>query len=358
MESSKFELVINLHMHTPYSDGSGSHAEIARAALKAGLDAVIVTDHNVWVEGPQMYYQDGDRRTLLLVGEELHDRTRQPQKNHMLVFGAYRELAAYADQPQRLIDAVNRAGGLSFIAHPVDPAAPAVKEADISWVDWDVQGYTGLELWNSMSEFKGLLKTRLHALYYAFFPGHIGRGPYPEAIQRWDSLLAEGRKVVALGGSDAHAFHVRLGPLRKVLFPYEFHFRGINTHLIAPEALCGEANEDATLIYETLRKGRAFIGYDLPASTRGFRFVAHGKEQTAQMGEQLSAKNGVTFQIRLPRRTECRLLKDGKPLKTWQHHDLCTHISTEPGVYRVEAFTQFAGRRRTWIISNPIYVVK
>ncbi|HWQ84807.1 MAG TPA: CehA/McbA family metallohydrolase [Anaerolineales bacterium] len=358
MESSTYELVINLHMHTPYSDGSGSHAEIARAALRAGLDAVIVTDHNVWVNGPQGYYQEGDRRTLLLVGEEVHNRTLQPQKNHLLVFGAYKEMAGYAEDLQRLIDAVRTAGGLAFIAHPVDPAAPTFREVDISWEDWSVQRFTGLELWNGMSEFKGRLKSWLHGLYYAFNPRQIAHGPFPQAIQRWDSLLAEKKKVVAVGGSDAHELHYRIGPFHKVLFPYEFHFKAINTHLLADEPLSGEALEDSTLILETLRKGRVFIGYDLPASTRGFRFSAQGSEGTAQMGDQLTAKGGVTFQIRLPMRTECRLIKDGSPIKTWQQNELCTHIATEPGVYRVEVYIQFAGRRRTWIISNPIYVVK
>ena len=45
------EIVINLHMHTRYSDGSGTHKDIAQAAIQNGLDAVIVTDHNVLVEG-------------------------------------------------------------------------------------------------------------------------------------------------------------------------------------------------------------------------------------------------------------------------------------------------------------------
>ena len=47
------EYIVNLHMHTPYSDGKGTHQEIAKAALHAGLDVVIVTDHNVWVNGPE-----------------------------------------------------------------------------------------------------------------------------------------------------------------------------------------------------------------------------------------------------------------------------------------------------------------
>ena len=80
------ELIVNLHMHTRYSDGHGTHADIARAALQAGLDVVIVTDHNVWVNGPEDYYREGDKRVLLMVGEEIHDTTRDPQKNHMLVY--------------------------------------------------------------------------------------------------------------------------------------------------------------------------------------------------------------------------------------------------------------------------------
>ena len=55
-------------MHTTYSDGTGSHKEIAEAALRAGLDAIIVTDHNVLVSGPEGYYREGRRRMLLING--------------------------------------------------------------------------------------------------------------------------------------------------------------------------------------------------------------------------------------------------------------------------------------------------
>ena len=72
-------------MHTKYSDGTGTHGDIIKAALAAGLDAVITTDHNVLVNGPAGYYQEGDRKVLLMVGEEVHDQTADPQKNHLLV---------------------------------------------------------------------------------------------------------------------------------------------------------------------------------------------------------------------------------------------------------------------------------
>ena len=349
------ELTVNLHMHTPYSDGHGSHQEIAEAAIRCGLDVVIVTDHNVWVNGPENYYAQGNKRVLLLVGEEVHDQARQPQKNHMLIFGAGRELAPLAYSPQLLVEGAARSEGVSFLAHPVDPAAPAVGETDISWVDWDVKGFTGIELWNGFSEFKSLLKTKLHAIYYAYNPRRIAHGPLPETLQLWDRLLLEGRRVAAIGGSDAHALPMRLGPLRRTVFPYDFHFQAVNTHLIVPKPLSGVLPDDKRMIMEAFRKGHAFVGYDLPASTSGFRFTAQGREKTASMGDELSVHYGVTFQIRLPLQAECNLVRNGKVIKSWLKRDTCTHITTEPGVYRVEVFIQYYGRRG-WIFSNPIYV--
>jgi len=351
------EIVVNLHMHTRYSDGTGVHREIARAALQAGLDAVIVTDHNVWVQGMEGYYRQGSQRVLLLVGEEVHDQARCPQKNHALVFGAGREVASFAENPQSLLDAVRSAGGLVFLAHIYDPEQPAIREADISWVDWSVQGFTGIELWNGMSEFKGLLKTRLHGLLYAYFPELIARRPFLQAMQKWDELLLDGKRVVAIGGSDAHALHARLGPIRRILFPYEFHFAAINTHLLLPEQPSGDLTADRRLILDAFAAGHAFIGYDLPASTRGFRFTAQGKGIRAGMGDEIQAAGSLTLQAHLPALAhECRLIKDGRCIRTWKRAQACAHIASEPGVYRFEAYRRFGGRLRGWIFSNPIYI--
>lgn len=350
------EVVINLHMHTPYSDGNGTHEDIARAAIKAGIDAVIVTDHNVYVNGPEDYYKDGDKSVLLLIGEEIHDQTRDPQKNHLLALGITKEYSDKGQNPQVLIDSILKDGGLAFLAHPIDPAAPAVGESDLSWVDWDIHGYHGIELWNGMSEFKSLLKTKLHALFYAFNPHYVAHTPLTEALNLWDELLSGGDQIVAIGGSDAHAFKAHMGPFRRTLFPYEFHFRSINTHLYIKKPLSGIVSEDRRLILDAIAQGHAFIGYDLPASTRGFRFTAQGKESNAWMGDIVSAKGGITFQIRLPFRTECHLIKDGKKIKTWRKRENCTHITSEPGVYRTEVYIRYKGKRRGWIFSNPIYV--
>ncbi|MEN8172739.1 MAG: CehA/McbA family metallohydrolase [Chloroflexota bacterium] len=352
----KHEIVINLHMHTLYSDGHGTHEDIAKAALRAGLDAVIVTDHNIWVEGVEGYHSHDGDSVLVLVGEEVHDQTCTPQKNHLLIFGADSELESLAGDPQTLIDAANQAGALTFIAHPTDPAAPAFNEPDLSWVDWDINGYTGIELWNAMSEFKSLLSDKLRAVYYAFNPRQVASAPFEDSLNKWDSLLNKGMRVVAIGGSDAHAMPGRLGPLRRTLFPYEFHFRAINTHVFTSGPLHGDVEFDRAQIYTALRQGHAFVGYDLPASTAGFKFKAQGVDSKAWMGDEIPAKGGVTLQIRLPHRVECNLLKDGQVIKTWHDREICAHSTTEPGVYRVEAYIHYRGKRRGWIFSNPIYL--
>jgi len=356
------EIIVNLHMHTRYSDGSGTHKDIAQAAIRTGLDVVIVTDHNVLVQGVEGYYRVGPSsshrtsRVLLLVGQEIHDQDRDPQKNHLLVLNADRDLSALADDPQALINSVREAGGMCFIAHPRDPEAPAFKETDISWEAWNVQGYNGIELWNGLSELKTMIPTKLHGVFFAFFPKLIGTRPIPEVVRRWDDLLASGRSIVAIGGSDAHAMHMSMGPLHRVIFPYEFHFQTINTHVFIPQPLTGEVGTDKKMIYDAIMAGRCFVAYDLPAPTKGFTFKARGLEQSAMMGEEISVKGGVTLQAHLPSQAEIHLLKDGKNIGVWKQSYACTHSANEPGVYRVEVYRNYLGKKRGWIYSNPIYV--
>jgi len=350
------EIVINLHMHTRYSDGTGTHKDIAQAAIKTGLDAIIVTDHNVLVQGVEGYYRVGRSRVLLLVGQEVHDQDRDPQKNHLLVFNANRDVATLADDPQALINGVNDAGGLSFLAHPRDLQSSAFNEPDISWEAWDVHGYTGIELWNGLSELKTVLHTKLHGAFYAFLPHFIAHHPMFETLQRWDDLLANGGRVVAIGGSDAHALHMHMGPIHRVIFPYDFHFRTINTHVLISEPLTGDVPTDKKMIYESLAAGRCFVGYDLPVSTRGFTFKGKGLEHSVIMGEEIPSKRGVTLQAHLPEPAEIRLIKDGKTIGIWKDSQACAYSATEPGVYRVEVWRNYLGLKRGWIFSNPIYV--
>ncbi len=350
------EIVFHPHVHTVYSDGHGTHAQVLRAALQAGVDVVQFTDHNVRVEGVEGYYTDGTRRVLALMGEEMHDRTAGPaeQGNHLLTFGAQVELAPYAEHPQRLVDATLRAGGLAFLAHPHDPPAPVVGEGAFPWRRWEVRGYHGIELWNAMSEFKARLRSWAHVLFYVLQFHRVARGPFPQTLALWDDLTRRGQRVVAIGGSDAHAIPKLGGRVR--IFPYAAHFRAINTHVLLPQPLQGQVAADRDAVYAALAAGHAFVANDLLGSARGFRFRAQGAAGTAWMGDTIALDRGVTLQVRLPARARVRLLRDGQEVFVRPEAEVFAYPVQQPGVYRVEVYRHAWGRWRGWIFSNPIYI--
>lgn len=350
------EITLNLHIHTSYSDGSLTHAEIARAAIRSGLDALLITDHNVFVGDKQGYYEEDGKKVLLMVGEEVHNPDRQPQKSHLLVFGAGKDLAEFGYDPQVLINKVRASGGICFLAHPYDPALPEFGEDNISWADWDVSGFNGIELWNGFSEFKLHIRNKVQALFYAFYPNFYPHQPPEQTLKIWNKLLAKGHQVVAIGGSDAHAARHSLGPLSRIIFPYEFHFRAVNTHLLLPGPLTGNVDQDSQSIIMAMRNGNGFVGYDLPARTHGFRFWAVTPSSDRQMGEEFLIKADTHLNIHLPSPAECQLLKDGQLIQQWVGETDLQYSAKNPGVYRVECYRHYLGRRRGWIYSNPIYI--
>jgi len=345
-----------LHIHTHYSDGNASHQELTAVAAKAGLDGIITTDHNIWVGGMEGYYGEGKSKVMLLVGEEVHDRTLIPPGNHMLAIGANRELSKFAPSPQQLVGQIRRSKGLSFIAHPVEDPLERFNQGDFSWRNWDIKGFTGIELWNHLSEFKSITHNLSSAVVNALFPKRMSLGPLDRTLALWDELIdTQKRPIVAVGGVDAHMLLIKIGPFTVKLYPYLHHFKSVTTHILTPKPLTGIFPEDRSMVLDSLREGHCFVAYDLPAATDGFNFSVDNDDGHFIMGDQVKIKGGVTFQIRLPRKNLCRLFKDGKMIKEWPDREVCTHITSEPGVYRVESFIPYKGKLRGWIFSNPIY---
>ncbi|MDF1512475.1 MAG: CehA/McbA family metallohydrolase [Anaerolineae bacterium] len=347
------EYVGNLHVHTLYSDGHGTHQQITDAAAAAELDFVITTDHNTRPTGLEGYYG----RVLLLLGEEVHNVQRHPQVSHLLIYGTNTEIAPYSfSSAQMLINKALDREGICYIAHPVEKRSPINSDfAAIPWADWPIKGIHGLEIWNYMSEFKGLLWSKPAALIYALRPDIGIRGPFRSTLKLWDELLNKGYHLAAIGNADAHAAPYSMGPIKRVIFPYEYLFRCVNTHILTSSALTGDAAEDKVLIYDALRNGRTFVGYDLPHPTRGFSFTAHSGSTTAVPGEDFRRLGATTINIRTPASGEIRLLRDGKRLLQ-QKGTYLTHTTEVPGIYRAEVYKRFRGRKVGWIFSSPIYV--
>lgn len=350
------EIVANLHIHTRYSDGTALHKQIIQDAIQANLDCLIFTDHNIRVEGIEGYHSADRKKLLVISGEEVHDQSRQLQKNHLLVFGHKRELAEFSHTPQTLIHRAREANALTFLAHPTDPALPLFHEGDISWEDWSVRDFHGLELWNGFAELKFRVTSKAQALLYAFYPDMYPVAPHPKTVGIWDDLTKNGKQIVAIAGSDAHALAMSLGPIHRTVFPYTYHFRAINNHLLLEQPLSGGYAKDREAVLHAFRSGHLFIGNDIPASTKGFNFCAQSVNGDLMIGDSGRIERSATLQIRLPAPSPCKLFKDGAVYREFEPGEQFTLIVKEPGVYRVEAYRNYLGRLRTWIISNPIYL--
>jgi hypothetical protein len=360
-------------MHTTYSDGVGRYDDLVDAAKTAGLDFIYVTDHNVLVRDREEGYRRG---ILTMVGEEAHDDDRVPQRNHLLCLGISADLADQAKEPQKLIDAVNQQQGLAFIAHPFEEVTPLAPE-HWGWDNWEVTNYTGIEIWNYMSVFRGFTTSTARSVLMGYFPHWHLRGPLAVTLQKWDELT-QARAVVGIGGTDVHAWTYKIGPFRRVFLPYLHCAQALNTHILTPEPLQGSAHDvdhqaaavqhDHALVLGALRCGHCWTGYDLAGSTQRFRFSAWqlaADEQPAPtcppqavMGDTLEQPlPGKTthFRVEAPARAQVRLLRNGQIVRQGNATTL-EYRSSEPGVYRVEVWRWRWGRLRGWIFSNPIYI--
>jgi hypothetical protein len=206
-----------------------------------------------------------------------------------------------------------------------------------------------------MSDAKYRLRSIPRGLLGAYLPNWVLLEPFPEMLAKWDELLQSGQKVVAIGNSDAHAWPISLGPLTRVIYPYEFLFKTVNTHLLLSEPLAQDVSLARQQIFGALKAGHCYVSNDLVASPKGFAFTAHSGRQTAMMGDSLYLQKTASLQVTSPQRARLTLLKNGQVIARSNDNTLTVQIS-EPGVYRVEAHRWFWGATRGWVYTNPIYV--
>jgi len=350
------EIILNAHIHTRYSDGMKTHREIADIAATHDLDAILITDHNVFPTGVGGYYKFGNKQILVVIGEEIHDTNRQPQKNHLLAFGIDKSYTKYAADPQSLINKITEDGGLTFLAHAYDPALPAFGDGNLSWVDWSVTGFSGIELWNNLSEIKVRNPNKLQAYFFAIFPSFISLEPPIQIREKWDQLLMYGAPLSAIGGSDAHTLPFKIGPFRIKVFPYDYHFRSINNHLLLEYALVGDAKKDQLSILNSLKAGRLFIANDQVFASRGFRCWIDKNNSNFQMGDKVPYQPDLVLKAILPAKADCYLLKNGKRIQAFRNSNKVIIPITSEGIYRLECYRRYRFRKRGWIFTNPFYL--
>jgi hypothetical protein len=310
------DLTCAVHLHSTFSDGTGTVPEIVRAARKAGVDVVLLTDHDT-LEGKRFEGWHDD--VLLLVGVEVSPKGR----DHYLAFGIDEPIDHSGLSPAEVCRAVADAGGFGFAAHPFSQGTELFDRAGMPFGDLDCEALTGIELWSFVTDVGETVASWREALRFIVTPGRVMRHPPERNLSEWDRMNRS-RRVVGIGGIDAHQFGKRvLG--RWVVRPmgYVRSFRQLRTHVRLDEPPSGDLARDRAAVYDALRTGRCYIAADALAPARGFTWDGERAE--------------------LPRPAEIRFVRDGELIET---------------VHAAEASNADADRvevrldDRTWILSN------
>src|SRR5688572_17195193 len=334
-----------VHLHSTHSDGTGTVREIARAAARARADVVLLTDHDTMAArrlGEEGWYGD----VLLLAGDEISPVGR----DHYLAFGIDDHVRRRGLDACAIARAVRDAGGFGFAAHPFSEGSVRFRRPGMPFGDLDCEALHGIELWNFANDAGEQVDGFAALIRLLATPKRVLDHPPERNMRRWDELCQK-RRVVAIGGLDAHQFGKRVGPVVPLrIMAYRRTFRYIRTHVLCPEPPSRELERDRELVFGALREGRCYIAVDSVAPARGFRFEA---DDVPMGGEAPAGRR--TLRARTPLAARLRLLRDGRELAAAEGTSLDLEVD-EPGAYRVEARRHAKGRERTWILSNPVYL--
>jgi hypothetical protein len=334
-----YDLTCVIHLHSTYSDGTGTVPQIARAAEKAGVDVVLLTDHHT-LAAKRNGEEGWHGGALVLVGMEV----TPPDHDHYLAFGIDKEVSARLSGPE-ICKAVADAGGFGFAAHPFSRGSERFKRGGYPWREPDC--LDGIEVWSFLNDTGERLRGARDLVRMIAAPQSVIGGPPEDNLREWDRL-AQARRVIAIGGLDAHQFGLRIAgrvPIR--LMSYKRSFKQLHTHVLCARAPTRELEHDRALVYEALRAGRSYIAVDALAPARGFEFAAGD----AAMGAEARFEPGMAARVRVPQAAQIRLLQDGETIAE-SHGTGLDHPLDRAGVLRTEVFL----RGRTWIISNPIFL--
>ncbi|MEU9475507.1 CehA/McbA family metallohydrolase [Streptomyces sp. NPDC048191] len=239
------------HLHSWYSDGRRTPAEIAALARAAGLDFINSSDHNTHSAHPHWADQAGDD-LLIMLGEEITTRN-----GHVVALGT--DPGTFVDWRYRARDNrwarfardVRRAGGLVVPAHPHATCVGCGWKFGFAEAD-------AVEVWN---------------------------GPYtPDdevTLADWDNQLVasvrQGRSwLPAMGNSDAHRDPDTVGMPQTVV-------------------LADDLTREA--IQEGIRAGRSYVA-ESKNVTLAFS-VTGGRGQRAGIGERLEVAVDTPVTVRL-----------------------------------------------------------
>lgn len=338
-----------LHIHTTYSDGSGTVEEVITAAHEAGLRWIMITDHDT-LDG--RHYEGWHEDVLLLVNHEI-----TPLKNHFLAL-EIDEVIDRQQPTQAFIDNVYGRGGFGIIAHPDDHLVNK-DEGVHPWDDWAVnwpgnataETSIGIEIWNMMADWRSN-RNRIQRPQHLTNLRAVSRGPTDAVMRWWDSLNAAGKRVFAIGGLDAHAFRLTYSGTEYTVFPYVEMFGTVTNYLILNEPLPQDDSRAAcALVHRALRTGRSYIVNRMYGTQPAIPLLAPQNYNEWTIGDSpILAAGPLAMVADVGGAADLRLLCNGEIVA--QGNGSLERAVDRPGAYRLEAYREGL----PWLYTNPIYV--
>lgn len=331
-----------LHLHTTYSDGTGTVRQIAGDAKKAGLDWIIITDHNSLdaLHNNEEGWYDG---VAVIIGEEI---TPDPG-DHYLAFGLKKNIPAF-ENPLDNIKAVKDQGGIGFIAHPDESLERKNPYRPLRWSDWNIKGFDGIEIWNYTSDWIDNYNKNLNFINL-FIKHRLLKGPTENVLKWWDGLNNENGEIVpAIGGLDTHAFKVGI----LTIFPYYDSFKTVTNYLVLRNELSSDFLTAKKQVLNALKCGNNFIVNRVwNKLTDDFDFSVITKNTEYFAGEKLNYKDAERLVIKIPQKAKIKLIHNGNKILEKDDKKIILD-ELKPGKYRFEAFF----KNCPWVFSNPITI--
>jgi hypothetical protein len=330
----------DFHTHTGHSDGSCDVGE-ARApcpavftfetAKAAGLDFVAITDHNTITQLADIReLQETFPNTLLMPGTEITTFFGHANAVGNAGFLDFQLGSARLPTLAPLFDQVDATGGFLSVNHPALPSGEACMGCGWTAKDTDWSRVSAIEIVNGST-------LRTSGAEGAF-----------NGIKFWESLLNQGHRITAIGGSDNHdakdttgAKQSPVGMPATVVFAEELSMRGV---------VAG------------VKSGRVFVDV---AGLPGARLdmIAHATNKSASMGGELVLPAGEHATVAAP----TRALPPSAKVE-WVSHGLVVGVPSDPAASEAKLVHLEDGHAFGWIrvtvrdadgklllIGNPIY---
>ncbi len=339
---NKYNSIGAIHIHSVYSDGTGDIESISKAAKNAGLDWIIVTDHNSFEIEEGIY-----NGVYVIKGEEISPR----DENHYLALGINKYIQPNVNAKHN-IEAVKLNGGFGFAAHADESDYRKNSHQPIKWTNKNITP-DGVEIWNWFSEWADNLNDRnIFSLAYAYlFKHNLVKEANATTIKWWDKLNNTSDKIIpAIGGIDAHALKIKGYVIPVTIFPYQDMFKTIVNVISSDKPFAKDFETRKSQILNAIKAGRNLI-INKAVSKEIPVINVSNLNQIVTNGECISLDNETLLNVQTKKKGSIKIFHNGKEIKSVISNSI-KMLLNEVGKYRVEI--KFG--KRGFAYSNPILV--